>query len=481
MASPSNWGRSPITAAAAAAAVQTSLSISATSSSLSTLQIKRIKRVQIRSSHGYPSEKNYPNSEPLASPEMDPKKLSFSIRRSGEVSSAFDKLKSDLELKYFRRRPLWKRIFFASKKVRSLILLNVLTVIYASDIPVLKEVEIVIDPALFTMVRFLLAAIPFLPFVFQAHADCQTRSAGLELGFWVSLGSLCQCLGLLTSDAGHASFISAITVIVVPMIDGMFGAKVPAITWSGALVSLIGIAMLERCGSSACVGDILNLMSAVFFGIHMLRTEHISRNTNKSKFLALLGYQVAVVALSSVVWFFLKFMFDDNQFSIESWTSSMSWDWAISFPWIPAIYTGIFSTGLCLWAEMAAMRDVSATETAVIYGLEPVWGAGFAWFLLGERWGTIEWIGAALVLCGSLTVQILGPTQEKSKNDESSDYNILTASDKQNDLALSTVVINSRKNSANYFIGEAEKRSQTTWSVHPELTTRREIKKTRGS
>lgn len=47
---------------------------------------------------------------------------------------------------------------------------------------------------------------------------------------------------------------------------------------------------------------------------------------------------------------------------------------------------------------MAAMRDVSATETAIIYGLEPVWGAGFAWFLLGERWGAAGWIGAALVL-----------------------------------------------------------------------------------
>ena len=44
------------------------------------------------------------------------------------------------------------------------------------------------------------------------------------------------------------------------------------------------------------------------------------------------------------------------------------------------------------------MRDVSATETAIIYGLEPVWGAGFAWFLLGERWGMTGWIGAALVL-----------------------------------------------------------------------------------
>jgi drug/metabolite transporter (DMT)-like permease len=45
------------------------------------------------------------------------------------------------------------------------------------------------------------------------------------------------------------------------------------------------------------------------------------------------------------------------------------------------------------------MGDVSATETAIVYGLEPVWGAAFAWFLLGERWDNTTCIGAALVLC----------------------------------------------------------------------------------
>lgn len=54
------------------------------------------------------------------------------------------------------------------------------------------------------------------------------------------------------------------------------------------------------------------------------------------------------------------------------------------------------------------MRDISATETAIIYGLEPLWGAGFAWFLLGERWGTVGWIGAAFVLgkCFHLALSI---------------------------------------------------------------------------
>lgn len=57
-----------------------------------------------------------------------------------------------------------------------------------------------------------MSVLPFLPFVLRARGDAQTRNAGVELGFWVSLGYLMQALGLLTSDARRASFISMFTV-----------------------------------------------------------------------------------------------------------------------------------------------------------------------------------------------------------------------------------------------------------------------------
>lgn len=76
----------------------------------------------------------------------------------------------------------------------------------------MKEVEAFLDPAAFSAVRFALSAVPFLPFVFRARNDVQTRNAGIELGLWVSLGYLIEALGLLTCDAGRASFISLFTV-----------------------------------------------------------------------------------------------------------------------------------------------------------------------------------------------------------------------------------------------------------------------------
>ncbi|KAL7160807.1 hypothetical protein ACSBR2_041450 [Camellia fascicularis] len=186
------------------------------------------------------------------------------------------------------------------RKMRSIILLNIIAIVYASDIPVVKEVEAFLDPAAFCAVRFSMSAIPFLPFVFRARNDVQTRNAGMELGLWVSLGYLVEALGLLTSDAGRASFISLFTVIVVPLLESMLGSIVPARTWFGILMSVLGVAMVESSGSPPNVGDLLNFLSAIFFGIHMLRTEHISRSTKKENFLALLGYEVYFILFFSM-------------------------------------------------------------------------------------------------------------------------------------------------------------------------------------
>ncbi|PQQ15488.1 uncharacterized protein Pyn_28881 [Prunus yedoensis var. nudiflora] len=359
-----------------------------------------------------------------------------------------------------KRRPLWQKVFFASKKMRSIILLNFITIVYASDIPVIKEVEAIMDPAAFSAVRFVMSAIPFLPFVFRSRDDVHTRNAGMELGFWISLGYLLEALGLLTSDAGRASFISLFTVIVVPLLDGMLGAIIPTRTWFGVLMSALGVAMLECSGSPPNVGDLLNFLSAIFFGIHMLRTEHISRSTKKENFLAILGYEVCVVALLSTIWVFIGGWLDGARYSNQSswlWTWTELWDWIVAFPWIPALYTGAFSTGLCLWIEIAAMRDVSATETAIIYGMEPLWGAGFAWFLLGERWGTLGWIGATLVLGGSLVVQIFGssPPQEftvAEDGNEKGDLRRLPMEHKlKNGLSTSPIVVRSKKDVSDFF------------------------------
>jgi len=82
----------------------------------------------------------------------------------------------------------------------------------ASNISVVKQAEALLDPDLFNMLRFTIAAIPFVPLLLKSLRDMQIFFRGLELGIWVSLAYLSQAMGLVTADAGRASFISALTV-----------------------------------------------------------------------------------------------------------------------------------------------------------------------------------------------------------------------------------------------------------------------------
>ena len=87
-------------------------------------------------------------------------------------------------------------------------------------------------------------------------------------------------------------------------------------------------------------------------------------------------------------------------------------------------------------SQLVAMRDVSATEAAVITTMEPLWGAAFAWCVLGERWGLRGWVGAAFILCGSLANQIWGSLETPVKRTKVP-LPILEEQDAQN-LALPT-------------------------------------------
>ncbi|VAI72887.1 unnamed protein product [Triticum turgidum subsp. durum] len=268
-----------------------------------------------------------------------------------------------------------------------------------SNISIVKEAQTMLDPDLFNIIRFTIAAIPFVPFLLKSLRDMQVVLRGVELGVWVTLAYLTQSIGLVTADAGRASFISALTVIIVPFLDGILGAEIPAYTWLGAFLSVLGVGILELSGSPPCVGDLLTLLSAFCFGIHMLRTEHISRKMKKENFLPLVGCQVVVVAVVSAVSFIVKcFLQNVVPWNLKSGTPTELFSMMSSFPWLAILYTGIIATTFCLWAEIVAMRDVSATETAIIYGLEPVWGATFAWAIHGERWGITGLIGAIFII-----------------------------------------------------------------------------------
>ena len=72
------------------------------------------------------------------------------------------------------------------------------------------------------------------------------------------------------------------------------------------------------------------------------------------------------------------------------------------------LYCGLLTTDLALMMEVFALQDVSSVDAAIIYTLEPVLGAAFAWVLLGERIGSTGMVGAVIILASSLFSQVMG-------------------------------------------------------------------------
>ncbi len=87
---------------------------------------------------------------------------------------------------------------------------------------------------------------------------------------------------------------------------------------------------------------------------------------------------------------------------------------AEGLPWPALAFMGLATTAFTLSVEMHALKSVSSPLAALIYTAEPLWGALFAWVLLGERWGPTGWAGAALIIASTLAAQFLGGS-EKTK------------------------------------------------------------------
>lgn len=99
-----------------------------------------------------------------------------------------------------------------SPRIRGLILLNILVLLCGANWVVMKEAEDFLDPYTFAALRFSLAAVVFSPWIKGAIQDRAVLKGGLELGLWSALAYMLQSVGLVTSDASRASFLSTFTV-----------------------------------------------------------------------------------------------------------------------------------------------------------------------------------------------------------------------------------------------------------------------------
>jgi drug/metabolite transporter (DMT)-like permease len=256
-----------------------------------------------------------------------------------------------------------------------------------------------IGPYTFNAVRFGLGALVMVPFILtrnRKHFFTEQEGTDKMKAFLVSLivglvlfgGASFQQLGIQTTTAGKAGFITGLYVVFVPVAGFFLGQKVRLMYWIGMALSAIGLYLLTiRSGFTMETGDFLVFICAVIFTAHVLLIGWLSPRMD--------SFLVAFIQ------FFICFLLS-LIFAVSSETLSLH---KILQAWLPLVYGGVFSVGIAFTLQVIAQKSAHPAYVSIILSLEAVFAAIGGWILLNERLSGKALIGCGLMLCGMIVIQ----------------------------------------------------------------------------
>ncbi len=260
-----------------------------------------------------------------------------------------------------------------------------------------------ISPFTFNGIRFAIGSLSLLPVIlFQRRRRKATPSpkmlpmlsGALCLGIALFLGSSFQQFGIVSTTAGKAGFITGLYVILVPIICLFWKQKTILPTWVGALLAVMGMYLLSVTAEfSISRGDLLVLVSAFFWAIHVLLISWLSR---KFDALLLSLYQFIFCAIFSLL------------AAVETEVITVA---GIQAATQPILYTGIFSVGIAYTLQIIAQQKAHPAHASIILSLESVFAVIGGYLFLGELIPTRGLIGCSLMLAGMLLSQLFSSKQ----------------------------------------------------------------------
>ena len=222
-------------------------------------------------------------------------------------------------------------------------------------------------------------------------------AGGTLAGVLLFLGASFQQVGIVSTLAGKAGFITGLYVVLVPLLGLFWRQRVAGATWLGALLAAAGLYLLSVTGRlTFAPGDLLVLASAVFWALHVLAIGWLSGHLAA---LRLACWQYLVCSLLSAA----------VAVAGESLTAG-----ALRAALPAILYAGVLSTGLAYTLQVVAQRVARPAPAAIILSLEAVFAALGGGLLLGETLSPRALGGCALMLAGMLLSQFPGPKKTRA-------------------------------------------------------------------
>jgi drug/metabolite transporter (DMT)-like permease len=262
-----------------------------------------------------------------------------------------------------------------------------------------------LGPFAFNAVRYAIGALVLLPLIRRrrkaaagnaASANPRSRPAGLRrflpfavCGSVMFLGATLQQLGLVTTTAGNAAFVTSLYVVIVPLLGSFFGRKNSLKNYLAALISVAGLYIITVGGGfKVAPGDLLVLAGSLFWACHILVIDHFAPRVDSVE---LSAGQFAVCGALSLA---AALIFEPRPFD------------GILSAAVPLLYGGLFSCGVAFTLQIVAQRSAPPAHASILLAFEGLFGAIGGVLLLGEPATVRLFAGGGLMLAAAIFSQL---------------------------------------------------------------------------
>lgn len=277
--------------------------------------------------------------------------------------------------------------------------LLLITAVWGWTFVPVKEAVAEVGPFWFLALRFSLAFLCTLP-LWRRGAP-PWREA-LLLGLFLFGGYFFQTWGLRYTTAQKSGLITGLSVVLVPVVAHFLGERISARLGLGVALATLGVVLLALGGegdlAGSLFGDVLTAICALAFAVYIAL---LARYAKAKPVGPLLPLQLLTVAGLSGI----------------GAVAAGEVRWPLSpRVWAALGVTGVLASAVAYYVLAWAESRATATQTAVILAMEPVFAAFFGWALLGEKLGGLQLVGAGLVLAGILAVSTVDPARGRPHN-----------------------------------------------------------------
>ena len=288
---------------------------------------------------------------------------------------------------------------------RSNMLLLVTALIWGSSFLFQKIAMETMDPFIYNALRFLLAALCLIPIRYIRRgnvaiidsADKKHMLLGsLLAGTVLYIAAAFQQIGLGLTTVSNAGFITGLYILFVPLIGITIGHRYGKGIWVAILIACTGLYLLSGMeGFYMQKGDLFILISAFFWGSHLIIIDAVSNRHNPIAFAI---RQFIICGVFSLITAIIM----DERLLITA-----------PIEWFYIFINGFLAIALGYTFQIYGQKVTPPSQTALIFSTEAVFAAATGYLFLNEVLGSKALIGCALMLGGSLMAQFYPPLNHK--------------------------------------------------------------------